>query len=137
LQLRPWVPGHRDESENGSDEGYFDDDGIEYAQEEPHLHARGFQGPVQMADGCCAAHMTHHRKLNLFAGSFYDDSLHNSSSTSIEFPSLDSSNFPALPTSKPPNRSRQPEPQQQHGCKQPIVLEFANLPRSHKLQVTL
>ena len=76
--------------------------------------------------------------LIVMAGSFYDGSVHDSGGSSVEFPSLDSSNFPALPSSNHHTGTRcrpQEQPQERRDSNEPIILEFARLPRAHRLQV--
>jgi hypothetical protein len=86
---------------------------------------------------CCLSHVSR-VSLNVLAGSFYDGSVHDSGGSSAEFPSLDTSNFPALPSSNYPTGTRcrpQEQPQERRDSNEPIILEFARLPRAHRLQV--
>jgi hypothetical protein len=145
LQLSPWLTGEDAENERCGADGCGGNtgDGEDSERADEEHWRRGFQGPIQMADGRSSARCSCWARGSSSlpsAGSFYDDSAQHggSSSDTAEFPSLDCSNFPALPTSTRHTRSRQQpqqQPQQHVGSKEHIVLEFAQLPRSHRLQV--
>ena len=88
------------------------------------------------------SHVTLHTShvTQRYAGSFYDDHVlcsSSSSSSSEQFPTLDASNFPSLPATKKTNAQQQQQQQQQQhrASKQPIILQFASLPRAHRIQV--
>jgi hypothetical protein len=97
-----------------------------------------FKDPFKWLTVRCCLSRVSRVSSNVLAGSFYDASVSDSGGSSAEFPSLDSSNFPALPSSNhgTGTRCRPPEqPQQRRDSNEPIILEFARLPRAHRLQV--
>jgi hypothetical protein len=155
-QLSPWLlPADAE----GDSRQLDDDSGNEWtpsdcAHESSSL--RRFQGPIQMSDGAryppcffvgpVMPHFVHgilvQRRLIpvslTYSGSVYND--HCDSNCVSEFPSLDSSNFPALPKQLPPRdhcpQDLLPLPPHPRGTQQPIILEFATPARAHRLEVS-